>query len=378
MNGDIHQAIAADESSQARPGPDEAAYWLAFARVPHIGPARIERLLQRFGTLERAWSAPTDTLRAVLDARPLQELLESRSKNDPVMELAVLRARGIAVTYPGSSGYPALLAEISGRPSVLYVRGTLSDADGESIGVVGTRRATPYGRQVAADVSSHLARSGVTVISGLARGIDAVAHHTALEAGGRTIAVLGSGVDVIYPSEHRRLAERIMENGAIVSEQPPGAKPDAQNFPARNRIISGMSRGVVIVEAPLRSGAMITATFAADQGRDVFVVPGSVHSASSEGCNQLLRDGARIVRGGEDLLDDLGLSQPRAVTMSVSQLMLDPDQTAILTVIGPEPRHIDEIAESVGQTTSSVAAHLMALELQGLVRNHGAQFYVRR
>jgi DNA processing protein len=359
--------------------PDtEAAYWLAFSRVPYIGPARIERLLSVFGSLAVAWSAPPEVLRAALDARPLSELLTARSRLDPQRELDRVLALGIRPTYPGHPAYPRLLAEISGRPPVLYVRGEIAAADEEPVAIVGTRRATPYGRQAAERIAAELAQAGVTVISGLARGVDAAAHRAALEAGGRTIAVLGSGPDVIYPADHRRLADQILQAGAIVSELPPGAKPDAQNFPARNRIISGLSLGVVVVEAPARSGALITASFAGDQGREVFVVPGSIFAQSSEGANELLRDGARVVRSGIDVLDDLGLGRDAEARAVQSQLVLDEPERRLLAAVRDEARHIDELAEATGLSAGETGALLLTLELKGLVRNHGAQFYVRR
>lgn len=364
-------------SDAKRPG-DDAPFWLAVSRVPYIGPARIERLVQRFATLAAAWSAPRDELRACLDPKPLAELLAARGRVDPHHELERIEALGIRVTHPGHPAYPRLLAEISGRPSILYMRGELAPADEASVAIVGTRRATPYGRQAAERIAAELARAGVTVISGLARGVDSVAHRSALEAGGRTIAVLGSGPDVIYPSEHRRLAEHILEAGAIVTEHPPGTPPDAQNFPARNRIISGMSLGVVVVEAPRRSGALITATFAADQGREVFVVPGSVFSPSSEGTNLLLRDGARIVRDGADVLEDLSLGTQEEASARQSQMPLDDNERRLFDAVGTEARHIDELAEAAGLGAGQAAALLLTMELKGLIRNHGAQFYVRR
>jgi DNA processing protein len=357
---------------------DEAAYWLAISRVRYIGPARIDRLQQRFGSLAAAWSASRDELATALDPKPLAELLDARERIEPLRERERLQARGITTIHPGHPGYPRLLAEISGRPSVLYVRGALTAADENPVAIVGTRRATPYGRAAAERIAADLAHAGVTVVSGLARGVDAVAHRAALEAGGRTIAVLGSGVDVIYPPEHRRLAEQILESGAILSELPPGAKPDAQNFPARNRIVSGMCPGVVVIEAAARSGALITAGFAADQGREVFVIPGSVFAQTSEGTNGLLRDGARIVRDGNDVLDDLGLGARQEATAMQTQMPLEADEQKLLDTVGAEARHIDELAEDAGLTAQAASSLLLTLELKGLVRNHGAQFYVRR
>jgi DNA processing protein len=339
---------------------------------------RIERLMQRFGSLQAAWTAPRAELRAVLEPKPLQALLLARERGDPWRELEKIAALGIDVLHPGHPRYPRLLAEISGRPSILYVRGALLPVDDASVAIVGTRRATPYGRQAAERVARELAEAGVTVISGLARGVDGVAHLAALEAGGRTIAVLGSGADVIYPSEHRKLAERIVEAGAIVTEQPPGAKPDAPNFPARNRIISGMALAVVVIEAAMRSGALITATFAGDQGRDVFVIPGSVFSQSSEGTNALMRDGARLVRDGRDVLDDLGLAGDSGVVEAPRQLTLDANEERLYRAVSDEARHLDELADDVGMPAGLAGAVMLTLELKGLVRNHGAQYYVKR
>lgn len=356
----------------------ETAFWLAISRVPYIGPARVERLLQTFGSLSTAWSAPVEELRVALESRALTELLAARSRIDPVVELDRLGRLGIRAVYPGHPSYPPLLAEISGRPSLLYVRGELVAGDDTAVAIVGTRRATPYGRQAAERIAAELAGAGITVVSGLARGVDAAAHRAALEAGGRTIAVLGSGPDVIYPAEHRRLAEQILESGAILSEFPPGAKPDAQNFPARNRIVSGMTLGTLIVEAPARSGALITASFAADQGREVFVVPGSIFAESAEGTNALLRDGARLVRNGIDILEDLGLGVGRNPVATQSQIPLEENELRLYDALRNEARHIDELAEEAGLPAAAASALLLTMELKGLVRNHGAQYYVLR
>ena len=355
----------------------ETAFWLAVSRVPYIGPARIERLLQTFGSLSIAWSAPPEELRVALESRSLSALLAARSRIDPAGELEHLRRLGICVVHPGHASYPRLLAEISGRPSLLYVRGELAPADATSVAIVGTRRATPYGRQAAERIAAELAQAGITVVSGLARGVDAAAHRAALEAGGRTIAVLGSGPDVIYPAEHGRLAEQILKSGAILSEFPPGAKPDAQNFPARNRIVSGMTLGTLIVEAPARSGALITTSFAGDQGREVFVIPGSIFTQTAEGTNALLRDGARLVRDGADILEDLGLGS-RDPVVTQTQMLLGGDEQQLFAAVGKEAQHIDELAEDAGLPAGAASAIMLTLELKGLVRNHGAQYYVLR
>jgi DNA processing protein len=304
--------------------------------------------------------------------------MAARAAVEPQREIERLRTRGIEVVHPGHGQYPSLLAEISGRPSILFVRGELTPADERAVAIVGTRRTTQYGRQAAEQVASELAQAGVTVVSGLARGIDTVAHRAALAAGGRTIAVLGSGVDIIYPSENRNLAEQIIESGAVVSEFVPGTKPDAQNFPARNRIVSGMSLGTVIVEAPARSGALITASFAADQGREVFVIPGNVYSPASEGANALLRDGARLVRHGGDVLEDLGFVTGGSNAIAQMPLQIDEKESRVFSIVGRDASHIDDIAEQANLTAAETGAILLTLELKGLLRNLGAQYYVRR
>jgi DNA processing protein len=365
------------DTSESSAEDQEAAYWAAFANVRHIGPARIARLLSRFQTLSDAWRASQDSLRLVLEPRALAELAAARRVVEPERHLEELRRRGIRILHVEHREYPRLLTEASGRPTVLYIRGQLVPGDDRSVGIVGTRRSTTYGKNVTERIAEELAVAAVTVVSGLARGIDAVAHHIALESGGRTVAVLGSGVDVIYPAEHRRLVERILENGAVISEQPPGAKPDAPNFPARNRIISGMSLGVVVIEAPARSGALITANFAADQGREVFVVPGNVGNATSAGTNQLLRDGARVVRDGADILEDLGLGSRLPAQLSL-QLPASPEEALVLRCLDGEPLHIDEIADAANLSSREAAEILLMMELKGMARNCGAQYYVRK
>ncbi len=358
--------------------PDEARYWVGFSQAKFIGPTRISRLLERFGDLATAWAAPVHELRAVLDERALKGVLAARRDLDLDREMERYDRLGVRVLTLADEGYPRLLREIPAPPPVLYVKGRLVEGDDRAVGIVGTRRLTPYGREVTAALSGDLAASGVTIVSGLARGIDGVAHQTALQAGGRTIAVLGCGPDVVYPPEHRNLAERIVEQGALLSEYPPGRQPDAQNFPARNRIISGLSLGVIVIEAPERSGALITADFAADQGRDVFVVPGSVLSAASAGTNRLLRDGARPVRAAADVLEDLGLDAGPDAAPVQQELPLGDAERRLLAVLTREPQHIDEVAALAELPINEASAYLTMLELHGAVRNAGSLHYARR
>lgn len=357
---------------------NDAQFWVGFSQAKYIGPTRIARLLDRFGDLGAAWTAPAHELRAVLDERALDGVMRARREIDLDREMERYDRLGIAVLTLSDDAYPRLLREIPAPPPVLYLKGTLAEGDDRAVGVVGTRRFTPYGREVTTTLAGDLAAGGVTIVSGLARGIDGVAHQAALQAGGRTVAVLGCGPDVVYPPEHRNLAERIVEQGALLSEYPPGRQPDAQNFPARNRIISGLSLGVIVIEAPERSGALITADFAADQGRDVFVVPGSVLAAASAGTNRLLRDGARPVRSAADVLVDLGLdAEPDAAPVQQA-LPLSEAERRLLAVLTREPQHIDEVAALADLPIAEASAYLTMLELHGAVRNAGALHYARR
>jgi DNA processing protein len=288
----------------------EIAYLVGLSLLPGIGPARFNKLLERCGQPERAWHASeTDLVAAGVDAKSIPALLEKRRTLDLDAELEKLRRYGVRVLTLHDPDYPPRLREIYNPPALLYVRGEITRQDDQAVGVVGTRSPTVYGRELAARIVPELVAAGLTVVSGLARGIDSIAHNAALQAGGRTIAVLGCGVDVIYPSENRRLFERILEHGAVVSEYPLGTKPDAFNFPARNRIISGLSLGSVVVEAGSSSGASITADYALEQNREVFAFPGRATDPRSAGCNRLIRDGrAKLVTCTQDILDELDLT----------------------------------------------------------------------
>jgi DNA processing protein len=260
---------------------------------------------------------------------------------------------------------------------VLFVRGTLLPTDELAIGIVGTRRATSYGTDMAARISSGLASAGVTVVSGLAAGIDTIAHRAALDAGGRTVAVFGCGLDTIYPPRNRALAERIAECGALVSEYSLGTRPDARNFPVRNRIISGLSRGVAVIEAPVKSGALITTMFAGDQGRDVYAVPGSALSPASAGCHALIRDGATLVTSADQILEHLDVAAVEVHAQTRIALPETDSERLLLELVGAEPRHIDELAFEGGIPIHEASGTLLAMELKGLVRGAGAGHYVR-
>jgi len=353
------------------------AYYLGFSLTPGIGPVRLRRLLEHLGSPERAWRATAGELReAGLDEPCIANLLATRERLDLSAELARIREMGITLLTWEDSGYPERLRHIYAPPPVLYVRGTLLPGE-PMVALVGTRQPTAYGREVARRLATDLARGGVTVVSGLAIGIDSEAHRAALAAGGRTVAVLASGVDQVYPLRNRDLAAQIRAQGALVSDYPPGTAAEPRNFPPRNRIISGLSLGVVVVEAGERSGALITSDFAAEQGRDVLAVPGSIFSAASRGCHDLIAQGARLVRGVEDILDELHLTQAAAQQESRREVLESEVEARVLALLSFEPQHIDELGRLSGLPIAVVSSTLTLMELKGLVRQVGGMQYVR-
>ncbi len=357
---------------------DEKAYWIGFNKVSGIGAARLAALLEHCGSAEAAWRAPLRTLQqAGLDKRSIENLVKARNQLDLELELHRVRQAGVQVITWLDAGYPANLKELENAPPLLYVRGELDDADSWAIAIVGTRRASVYGREVARTIAQDLAAAGVTIVSGLALGIDTIAHKVAVEAGKRTIAVLGSGVDQIYPGENRNLAARIAANGAVISEYPLGTRPEAGNFPPRNRVISGLSKGVVIVEAPRRSGALITARFAAEQGRDVFAVPGNILNPGSAGCNELIQQGAAPLLSAQDVLTQLNFEHLISRQHAQRLAPADPQEARILEYLTQEPRHVDDIVRQAAMPPPQVASLLTMLELKGFVRQVGAMSYVR-
>ncbi len=330
-----------------------------------------------FGGLEQAWSAsPGELKRAGLDSAALRAISRWRDKIDPDAEMEKLQKYGIQVITCKDSGYPKRLKEIYDYPPLLYMRGSLLPEDEWCLAVVGTRRATVYGKQVTGELVADLARNNITIVSGLARGIDTIAHRGALEAGGRSLAVFACGLDTVYPAENERLARDIMERGALLSEYPPGTRPRAENFPRRNRILSGLSLGVMVTEADEVSGAMITARMALEQNREVFAVPGSILSPVSRGTNHLIQEGAKLVRDYTDILEELNLM---AVARQIEMREVLPESEAealLLKQLGAEPTHIDEVCRKSGLPTAEVSGTLAMMELKGLVKQVGTMNYV--
>ena len=356
----------------------QVKYWVGFNLVPGIGPARLKKLLDRFGDVHSAWHAPPlELARAGLDRKSLRSLLTWRDKLDLDSEMRRIEAAGAHVLTFEDDAYPHLLRQVELPPPMLYVKGALRQEDDWAIAVVGTRGAKTYGREVTRYLCGGLARNGITVVSGLARGIDSEAHRTALEAGGRTIAVLGSGIDVIYPYENVALAREIESSGALITEYPLGTKPDRGNFPPRNRIISGLALGTLITQAGEGSGALITAYYALEQGREVFAVPGSLLDRSCSGTNGLIQRGeAKLVMRVEDILEELNLtmvSEQAEVRAAVPQ---NETEALLLRHLSEEPTHVDELGRASGLPIAQVSGTLALMELKGLVRQAGGMKYV--
>lgn len=347
-------------------------YWLAFSQVKGIGSVRFRKLLAFFGDLRIAWEAPLERFVAAgIPVKIAEEILNRRSTFDLDKFEANLIGRGIKTLVWTDQAYPRYLAQIEQPPPVLYVLGELTPRDDLSIAIVGTRNVTQYGRQVTHDSAAYLAGNGVTIVSGLARGVDGIAHQAALEAGGRTIAVLGSGVDMIYPPEHRKLAERIVASGAVISDYPPGTKPDGVNFPPRNRIISGLSRGTIVIEAGETSGALITAKFSLEQNREVFAVPGSVLAPMSKGTNRLIMDGATPMNDPRQVLEFLNIQEQHVYTQVSEIAVPDAGEQRVLGALGNDTMHIDDLCNKLDLSMEKLTALLTMMELKGLVsRNH--------
>ncbi|MEX2161760.1 MAG: DNA-processing protein DprA [Anaerolineales bacterium] len=356
---------------------DERIYWLALNRVKGIGAVRLRALLDSFGSPQAAWEASPDRWRQTgLGEVYVANFIEARQTIDLSRLLPDLDKHNITALTWQDDAYPRKLRELDQAPPVLYVRGQLLPEDEWAVAVVGTRRVSPYGQQVAEEFGAFLAHNGITLVSGLAKGVDAISHRAALKAGGRTIAVLAHGLDQVYPVENRRLAEEIIAHGALVSDYAVGTPPDAANFPPRNRIISGLSLAVVIVEAGEQSGALITAGFAAEQGREVFAVPGNIFAPASKGTNMLIQRGAHPLVRFEDLLDLLNLEMMAEHKTAAAVLPADATEARLFGLLGAEPLHVNEIGALAQLPIDQVSSALALMELKGLVRQVGGMSYV--
>jgi len=355
---------------------EDIKYWVGFSLISGIGRVKFGQLESYFDSLENAWKATAAELKqSGLDNGSVRAVTSWRPKVSLDAEMEKLNRYGVNVFTYHDPGYPSRLKEIYDYPPLLYIRGSLLPQDEWCLAVVGTRRATVYGRQVAEEIVADLVQNKITIVSGLAKGIDSVAHHSALEAGGRSIAIFACGLDIVYPSENADLARRIMQQGALISEYPLGTRPRADNFPRRNRIMSGLSLGVLAIEAGETSGAMITAHLALEQNREVFAIPGSVLSPASRGTNNLIQEGAKLVRDYTDILEELNLT---AVAHQIEMKEVIPPsdtESLLLKQLGAEPAHIDEVCRLSGLPVSTVSSTLAMMELKGLVKQVGAMNY---
>lgn len=348
--------------------------------ISNIGPGRIRRLFQKFGTVEEILKAPVQKLVQIegIDSKLAHQLKNGGAAPEAKKQLKLIEEYHVKYVDIWDKSYPELLKRISDPPVVLFYRGEMKPTYRRSLAVVGTRTPSAYGKVMTAEIVRELVAQGITIVSGMARGIDAIAHHTAIQNGGETVAVLGCGVDRCYPVENRRIFQDMQQQGAILSEYFLGTDPDAVNFPKRNRIISGMSLGTLVVEAGDRSGALITALYALNQNREVFAIPGNINSPKSRGTNRLIKQGAKLVQSVEDILEEIsGLAhrqtrQPRPVPDNISEL-----EKSILSALSNEPKHIDRLVMELEDSPAAILSGLLTLELLGLVQQLAGKMFIR-
>lgn len=366
--------------------PTELESWVLLNGIPAVGPVKFKLLLNYFGTAEKALSSSFDDLICLegIDEKSAHLIIDEREKFDLGKELDEAKKEGVRIIASFMDEYPTSLKTIYDYPPVLYVKGEIKEQDAFSVAIVGTRRNTVYGKSACEKIVRDLSNMGVTIISGLARGIDTVAHETALSEHGRTIAVLGNGLSHHYPPENRKLEERIILNGAVISEFPMGIRPDKQNFPRRNRLISGLSLGVVVVEAAEKSGALITATCASEQGRDVFAVPGSIFSKYSAGPHQLINKGAKLVEKAEDIVSEINIlknlvDKTRANLRTVrEEKKINAEFLPVYEAIGYEPVHMDYLSAALNLPIEKLSVIILNLVMDGLISELPGKTYIRK
>lgn len=360
---------------------DDLYWWIALSMIPDIGPVTIRSLISRFGKPESVFSADVEELKVVegVGERKARNIKGFSGWDQVRRMLKRLEDEGIRVILYSDRDYPPLLREIGDAPVILYLKGEIRDEDRFSIAIVGSRNVTPYGRFVTEKIASELAGTGFTIVSGMARGVDTIAHMSSLRTGGRTVAVMGSGIDMIYPPENKGLFKRITNSGYVVTEFPPGTPPNRENFPRRNRLISGLSLGVVVVEATDGSGALITARAALDQDREVFAVPGNISSPNSKGTNELIKRGAKLVQDSNDIIEELAPFLRGFIRRERKRSVdLTDEEREVCDKLTTEPRHIDEIVREIGIPMQRILSLLLGLELKGIVsQTEGKRFYLR-
>ncbi|MBI5698908.1 DNA-protecting protein DprA [Candidatus Saganbacteria bacterium] len=357
-------------------------YWLAINNITNLGPVTINKLWEHFGDIKTVWEASKGDIQKIegLSKPAVAAFLEKRDKIDLEEQPDLIRKNNVKVITIEEENYPANLKNIYAPPPVLYIKGSLFKADEKALAIVGTRRASSYGLEIAKRLAFELAGLGITIVSGLASGVDTAAHKGALEAKGRTLAIFGCGVDMIFPAENRELAKEIESSGACVSEFPMGARTEKGNFPRRNRIISGLTLGTIVVEGNYDSGAMITAKDALEQGREVFAVPGNVEADQSKGPHWLIKQGAKLVESVDDILSELEhILGPYKIRPRIKEKKdlsgLSGDEKRIVEALVSEPRHIDQLANSLKMEVQSVSSLLMMLELKNFIKPLPGKFY---
>ncbi|WP_333653842.1 DNA-processing protein DprA [Dissulfurispira sp.] len=373
---------------------DDLKYWLALTLIKDIGPVTAKRLLSAFRTPQRVFEASPNELKDVegINGSKINGISEFNSWDEVEKEINEINRHNVRIIRYTDEEYPESLRYIDDSPVILYVKGSFIKKDKYAVAIVGSRNMTPYGKKITETIASELALCGITIVSGMARGIDAISHKSALKANGRSIAVLGSGLDNPYPPENKGLFDELSEKGCVISEFPMGTPPNKKNFPQRNRLISGLSLGVLVVEAAARSGSLITAGCALDQGKDVFAVPGSITSANSEGTHELIKKGAKLVQKAEDILEDIaphlkglrgsanglsGESLSVNLPINLNGLEINDEEKAICNILGSEPKHIDIISREAGMQAGRVLGILLGLEIKGIVKqSEGKRFYI--
>ena len=354
--------------------------WLALRQVSGIGNVLYKRLIDALKTPDAVFEAEEKALETIegISEAVIKEIRSFDTFSAIDRELEQIEKQEVSLLTLNDSSYPPLLSAIYDPPPILYVKGNWDKARSYPIAVVGARKTTPYGKKATERLCHGLSEQGVTIVSGFARGIDGIAHRSALSGGGKTLAVLGCGIDIVYPPEHKRLFEEITEQGAIFSEFSMGTPPVAHNFPKRNRIISGLSLGCVVVEATLKSGSLITARLALEQGREVFAVPGPIFSNSSAGPHQLIASGAKLVQNAADILDEiLPQLKPRIPVSEAVPPVLKGEEAHLYQALSFEPKHIEILIQESEKSAASVSGLLLGLELKGIVRQMAGQYYVK-
>lgn len=363
----------------------ELEYWVWLNAVEAVGSRRFFQLLEKFQSPKAVWEASVEELSNVpnINMQVVANIDNSRREFDLRAEFELAKKYDVEIIAYADGRYPELLRTIYDPPPVIYVKGDASILNEVCISVVGSRKATEYGRMVTNKLVTELVQEGIVIVSGLARGIDTYAHKAALESNGLTVAVLGCGIDICYPHENKGLFESICKSGAVMTTHPFGTRPQKHNFPARNRLISGISLGTIVVEAGERSGALITADFALEQGREVFAVPGSILSPASAGANRLIKQGARVVMDATDVLEELGLErrsgEERRVDSASEEIQIDLslDETLVLNALCFEPKHVNTVVRETGLSTKQVSSSLVRLELAGMVKGLQGNMFVR-